>query len=128
MTSVNSRQTVLEILLKIQTCLNIFDIVSLCYRAIYIHCLQTLQHSLAGKYCWKGSKAEDFRFGNNYRWKVFFIENIFPACFMQNDSFKPYLLIDLDVNLALLSATANNQREVMEIHHYDSLPPKVRQD
>ena len=39
-----------------------------------------------------------------------------------------YLVIDLDVNLALLQALANQRREFIKILHYDWLTLKVRQD
>ena len=39
-----------------------------------------------------------------------------------------YLLLDLEINLALLSAAANQRQEFMKILHYDWLPSTVRQD
>ena len=39
-----------------------------------------------------------------------------------------YLLLDLDLNLALLSVAANQRQEFMKILHCDWLPLTVRQD
>ena len=41
---------------------------------------------------------------------------------------KIYLLVDLDVNLALLSMAANQRWEFEEILYWDRLPPKVRRE
>ena len=49
------------------------------------------------------------------RFEIYFVQTI-------------YLIIDLDVNLALLSAATNQGREFMEILICDLLPPNERQD
>ena len=67
---------------------------------------------------------------NNSSWKARRIANLFNRSFSDIELvlFLYYLAFDLNVNLALLSAVANQRRDFIEILQVDLLPSQVRQN